>query len=183
KVDPVTISITVEEGLDRHGQPALAGALGHAVRRAHRAAALGLYRPPRRRNVPRPDASDAASDAAWRHYLDASLVSATDYVLPEYSAVIEVEARQYAGYAEVTVTLVNTTPAAPQQYADTAQHVAWPDARLDTHLYEAQLTADTDAVVMPVDLEQVRESYRYERTVPIFGEATAAEIDLPGPYG
>jgi len=183
KVDPVTVSITVEEGLDRHAQTALAGALEHAVRHAHRTAALGLFRPPRRRNVSRPEASDAASDATWRHYLDASLVSATDYVLPEYSAVIEVEARQYPAYAEVTVTLVNTTPAAAQQYADTAQRITWPDTRLDTHLYEAQLTADTDAVVMPVDLEQVRESYRYERAVPIFGEATAAEIDLPARDG
>jgi hypothetical protein len=181
KVDPVTVGITVEEGLDRHGQPELADALERAVRHAHRTAGLGLFRPPRRRNVPRPDADDAATDTAWGHYLDASLVSPSDYVLPEYSAVIEVEARQYHGYAEVTITLVNTTPATANQYADAAQRVPWPPNRLDTHLYEAQLTAETDAVVKRVDLEQVRESYRYERTVPIFGEATAAEIDLPGP--
>jgi hypothetical protein len=183
EVAPVTVAVTAEAGLKRHGHAELADALQRAVRHAHRTAALGLFRPTRSRNVRRPDASDAASDAAWRHYLDASLVSPGDYVLPEYSAAIEVEARQYAGYAEVTVTLVNTTPATAKQYADAAGRVEWPPNRLDTHLYEARLRAETDAAVLPVALEQVRESYRYDRDVPIFGEATAAEIDLPGPDG
>ena len=181
--EPVKVGITVEEGLRRHGQPELAESMQRAVRHAHRTATLGLFRPPARRNAPRPDASDTASDAAWRQYLDTSLVSPGDYALPEYSAAVEIEARQHPGYAEVTVTLVNTTPATAQQYADTAQAVAWPANRLDTHLYEAQLTAETSVSIVPVDLEQVRESYRYDRDVPLFGEATAAEIDLPGPSG
>jgi Lhr-like helicase len=180
---PVTVGITVEEGLRRHGQHELAEALQRAVRHAHRTAALGLFRPPRRRTAPRPDTSDTASDAAWRRYLNASLVSPGDYTLPEYSAAIEIEARRHPRYAEVTVTLVNTTAATTQQYADTAQTVQWPANRLDTHIYEAQLTAETDADVLPVDLEQVRESYRYNRDVLLFGEATAAEIDPSEPVG
>lgn len=180
---PVLIGITVEEGLRAYGHAELAEALQQAVRHAHRTAELGLFRPPRRKNVPRPDTSDTARDADWRRYLDTSLVSIGDYVLPEYSAEVEIEARQHPDYAEVTVTLVNTTPATRQQHADAAQRVTWPANRLDTHLYEAQLTAETCATVKPVDLEQVRESYRYDRNVLIFGEATAAEIDPPGPSG
>jgi hypothetical protein len=180
---PVPLSVTVEAGVRAHGQAELAAGLERAVRHAHRTAALGLYRPPRRPNAPRPDASDAASDGAWRHYLDANLVSPGDYRLPEYAAAVEVEAREYPGYAEVTVTLVNTTPATSQQHANTAQTVKWPPNRLDTHLYEAQLTAETAAAVVPVDLEQVRESYRYDRSVPVFGEATAADITFPGTTG
>lgn len=180
QVEPVTINITVGNELVRRGQTELAVALQRAVRHAHRTATLGLFRPPRRRNVPRPDASDSLTDGSWWDYLGRSQVSLTDYVLPEYSAEVEVEARQYLGYAEVTLTLVNTTQAIAQQYADTAQQVAWPANRLDTHIYEAQLTAETGSAVQPVELEQIRESYRYRRTVPVFGEATAAEIDSSG---
>ena len=182
-VGPVTAGVTVQEGLRRHGQPQIGEALQRAVRHAHRTASLGLFRPQKRRNAPRPDTSDMASDGAWRHYLDTNLVSRADYAPPEYSAAIEIEARQHPGYAEVTVTLVNTTPATLQQHADTARTVQWPGNRLDTHIYEAQLAAETDAYVQPVDLEQVRESYRYDRDVPLFGEATAAEIEQPASPG
>ena len=177
--EPVSIGVTVEEGLRRWGQPQLTDALQRAVRHAHRTSTLGLFRPPKRRNTPRPDSDDVATDAAWRHYLDTNLISPADYVVPTYSAAIEVEARQHPDYAEVTVTLVNTTPATSEQYADTAQAVLWPANRLDTHIYEAQLTADTDEQIVAVDLEQVRESYRYNRDISLFGEATAAEIDQP----
>jgi hypothetical protein len=182
-VDQVKVGITVQEGLCRYGQAQIGDALQRAVRHAHRTASLGLFRPQRRRNVPRPDTSDTASDAAWRHYLDTNLISPTDYAPPEYSAAIEIEARQHTAYAEVTVTLVNTTPAAAQQHADTARTVLWPANRLDTHIYEAQLAAETGADVLAVDLEQVSKSYRYDRAVPLFGEATAAEIQQPGAAG
>jgi hypothetical protein len=180
-VDPVTVGLTVREGLHRYGQREIADALQRAVRRAHSSAPLGLFRPPKRRNVARPGTSDTRNDGAWQHYLDTSLISPADYVPPKYSAVIEIEARQHMGYAEVTVTLVNTTLATSQQYADISQTVPWPANRLDTHIYEAQLSAETDAHLVAVDLEQVRESYRYEREVPLFGEATAAEIEQLGP--
>jgi hypothetical protein len=175
--DPVCVGVTVQDGLRRVGQAELTDALQRAVRHAHRSAPLGLFRPPRRRNAPRPDTSDVASHAAWQRYLSDNLVSPSDYALPTYSAAIEIEARQHPAYAEVTLTLVNVTPATSQQYADTAQTVAWPANRLDTSIYEAQLAAETDAQVLAVDLEQVRESYRYDRDVPLFGEATAAEIE------
>lgn len=179
-VDPVTVSVTVTEGLGRHGQSELSDAMRSTVRHAHHTAALGLFRPPRRRNAPRPDVSDTASDAAWRHYIDTYLVSPAEYALPEYSAAIEIEASQHPAYAEITVTLVNTSPAIAQQHADTLQSVPWPANRLDTNLYEAELAAETDSGILPVDLEQVRESYRYDRNVPLFGEATAAEIERLG---
>jgi hypothetical protein len=183
-VEPVSIDILVQEGLRRTGDRELTDALEGAVRHAHRTASLGLFRPPRRGNARRPDTGDVADDGTWHRYLSESLVRPGDYVLPVYSAAIEIEARQYPDYAEVTITLVNTTPALSQQRANMAGTVAWPANRLDTHIYEAQLTAETGARILPVDLEQVRQSYRYNRDVPLFGEATAADIEwLSEPAG
>ena len=157
----------------------LAEALQRAVRHAHRTAELGLFRPPRRTNVPRPDASDTASDAAWRRYLDTSLVSLGDYVLPEYSAAIEVEARQYPGYAEVTVTLVNTTPATAQQHADTAHRVTGqPTGSTPTCTRRSSPPRPTPPSSRST-WNRSASPTGTTATVPIFGEATAAEIDLP----
>ena len=66
---PVTVGITVEEGLCRHGQHELAGAFQHAVRHAHRTAALGLFRPPggatRRARTPATPPATPPGSATW----------------------------------------------------------------------------------------------------------------------
>ena len=173
-IEPVRLTLPVNVGLARHGEPALQAALARAVQDAHRAT-LGLFRPPVRRNVPRPDNSDYSGDTAWAAYCTANLTAPADLNLPTYGAAVEVEARQVEGYAEVTVTLVNTTPPLSAQYADVGGTVPWPAQRLDLHLYQAALQARTSVPVLPIELEQVRASYRYDRTVPVFGEATAAE--------
>lgn len=174
-VEPVHLTLPVTEGLTRHGEAALGRALEGAVGQAHQRATLGLFRPPVRKNAPRPDSTESLDDTSWAAYASANLIGPADLRLPTYGAAVEIEARQGDGFAEVTVTLVNTTPALASQYADTAGAINWPGQRLDLHLYQAELEARTTARVVPIELEQVRASYRYERTVPVFGEATAAE--------
>ena len=114
----------------------------------------------------------------WARYAKENLLDSADVQPPVFSAALQVDvAMAEVGY-EVLVTVVNTTPVIDKQFID-GQHTFDKDY-FDPLLYEVALTAQMNAPLVPYELEQVAQSYRYDRTVSAFGHAGAVEVSGNG---
>ncbi|MDQ1304702.1 MAG: hypothetical protein QG671_529 [Actinomycetota bacterium] len=177
-IDPVTITVPLTIDTVRAGEDELAAALRSAVRPP---AGAELHRPRRLSpapagNLPRPD--DMLNATTWARYCTANLLDAADVLPPEFRAAVEFDITPGDGYVEILATVVNLTPAPDQQTVDGTH--AYQTPYLNTHLYEVQLICALDAPLVPYQLEQVQQSYRYERAVPALGHACAVDVTRAG---
>jgi hypothetical protein len=78
--------------------------------------------------------------------------------------------------------IVDTTPTPDSQYADATGTTPYGRHHLDPRLYQVSLTAITDTPLRSYFLEQVSQSYRYDRTVPAFGHNSPVHV-TPLPSG
>jgi hypothetical protein len=121
-----------------------------------------------------PRDEDLLDAAAWDRYAAANLRSPGAVRPPLFSAALQVDIAVAEGGYEILLTVVNTTPVIGDQLID-GEHPFDSDY-FDPLLYEVKLTALVDAPLRPYELEQVAQSYRYDRTVPAFGHAGAVEV-------
>ena len=179
-INPITLTVDIDAGdlgSRRLGADELTAALATAGK-----APVGseLFRcrrlsgPPG--SLPRND--DMLDGTTWARYAMENLLDSDDVRPPVFSAVLQVDvAVAEVGY-EVLVTVVNTTPGIDTQLID-GQHTFDKDY-FDPLLYEVALTAHVNAPLVPYELEQVAQSYRYDRTVAAFGHAGAVEVSDHG---
>jgi hypothetical protein len=135
------------------------------------------YRPLKRRGE-RPkesDLTDAASWAAWeRENLD-------DPALPTWKAAVDIEVGGPSeGPFEVLVTITNRTEDPDNQFVDTGRTRTFPRWACDPNLYEVRLSCTPAVPTVPYELEQIPDSYRYDRQVPALGVNSAVEVDGAG---
>lgn len=176
RMEPVVIAVTVEPGTSgtlRIGEAKLASALRSSIRTP---TGSTLFRPRRQTkpqgSLPRDD--DMLDDVSWERYCAANLTDADDVLAPEFRAAIELEISPGNGFVEVLAAVVNTTPPPDAQTFDGVH--TYDAGYLNPQLYEVTLTADTDADLVPYSLEQVAQSYRYDRTVEALGHACAVKV-------
>ncbi|NGO47834.1 hypothetical protein [Streptomyces ureilyticus] len=77
------------------------------------------------------------------------------------------------GTTTLLLTVVNTSPPPEHQYTDPTDAVAYGRDYVDTALYEVRLSAVPSVPIIPHTLEQIADSYRYDRQVPGFGHNSA----------
>lgn len=170
-IDPVALHLTLadQRSVVRVGERELSAAL----RSASRPPAGGTLFRPRRATAPAgslPRDHDLIDETTWSRYAAENLVDSADVMPPEHRAAIQIEVTPHEGCFEILVAVVNTTPAPDTQTYDGVH--PYDHGFVDTQLYEVKLTANTDAAIVPYELEQVAKSYRYERTVPALGHAS-----------
>jgi hypothetical protein len=176
-IAPVTLAVPITPeayGSYRVGEEELAAAFRAAVRAP---AGSSLFRPRRPAgpagSLPRTD--DMVDETTWARYCATNLVDTDDVVPPELRAAIEIEVTPVDGAVEILATVVNTTPAAEQQCFK--GNYAYDESNLNSTLYEVTLTAATDSPLVSYQLEQVAQSYRYERTVDVLGLACPVRVE------
>lgn len=159
----------------RIGESELAASLRSA---AQPPAGSELFRP--RRPIPPvgslPRDSDLVDQVTWDSYVAANLVQVADLVPPEFRAAVDIEVTRIGDTesVEILAAIVNTTPTADSQLFDGRN--PYDAGSIDTRLYEVTLMAETEATLVPYQLEQVAKSYRYDRSVMAFGQATPVVV-------
>lgn len=122
-----------------------------------------------------PREGDMRDAATWAGYVSDNLA---DPVLPVWSAEIDVEASgPDDGPFEVTVMVTNRSPDEDEQFVDRDRTQKFPPKGVDPLLYEVELECAPSAPVIPYELEQIPDSYRYDRRVPALGMNTAVEVE------
>jgi hypothetical protein len=173
---PVTVRVSVDEtspAVVRTGEDELA----HALRTALRPPSGATSFRPRRLDSPvgqLPRDHDLLDEVTWDRYAATNLVDLDDLVLPKLRAAVRLEIIRNPDHVEILATVVNTSPALEDQLFD-GRH-PYPPRTIDLQLYEVVLTADLTGPLLPYELEQVAQSYRYQRTVPAFGHACPVQI-------
>jgi len=176
---PLTVTLPARTGSFRLAAAEITAAIRDAV---HAPAGSEPYRA-RRRVAPAgslPRDADMVDDATWASYTASNLIPAADAAFPVFCAALDVELGANGTGHDVLFTVINTTPAAETQFADRAGLIAFDRPHLDTRLYQVQLTATTSAPVAHYTLEQIADSYRYDRTVPALGQAAPGEYQADG---
>lgn len=132
------------------------------------------YRP-RRRTGSLPRSADMADDSAWAAWERENL---SDPALPMWRAAVDVELRETGqGTVEVLAMIVNRTPDREHQYTDRDRTQVFPRGACDPKLYEVRLTCTPSTAIIPYALEQIPDSYRYDRNVPALGMNSAVEME------
>lgn len=121
----------------------------------------------------RPRQDDVFDKASWRNWESENLLSP---VRPSWQVVVDVEVGDLVdGNADVLITMVNRSPDRDHQFVDsdkTRKFVKW---ACDPNIYEAQLSCKPGASVVPYELAQIPDSYRYDREVAALGMNAAVE--------
>jgi hypothetical protein len=122
--------------------------------------------------LPRP--SDLSSESAWKTWETANLESAT---LPRWTVEFEVEVTPPAegGIHEVLVTLTNRSPVDEKQTLLTDKTRTLPSWAADARIWEAEVSCSPSHTPTPYLLEQIPDSYRYDRGVIALGFNCSAE--------
>lgn len=174
-VGPLALRVS----LDGAGRRSIgADDLRTAIRRALDSLPAGAtpYRPRRAMGkLPRdPDLRDRASWAAWeRENLDGPVV-------PEWRPAVDLEvAGPEGGPYEVLAMIVNRSPDLDGQFVDRDRAMTFPRPACDPNLYEVQLRCTPSSPILFYELEQIPDSYRYDRRVAALGLNTAADEDGP----
>jgi hypothetical protein len=178
-VGPVRVSVTIPAGAHgsyTFGETDIADAIDDAVRRAR--AGQDLFRPRRQHpspqgSLPRPD--DMVDATTWATYAAGNLVEPAELTPARFAAALEVDALPDGGATELLFTVVNRSPAPDDQRADLAGVTPYGRAHVDSNLYEVELQASTTTPLLSYSLEQVAQSYRYDRTVTAFGHNSPVE--------
>lgn len=177
-IDPVRLTVDIPayaRGAIRVGD----GELASALRAARRPPAGAMLYRPRRARTPAgslPRDHDLVDETTWARYSADNLLTPDEITLPEHRAAVEIEVTAADGYFEVLVAVVNTTPAHDDQLFDGLN--AYERGAIETRLYEVSLTARTKAVLVPYELEQVADSYRYDRQVAALGHACPVTTEV-----
>lgn len=132
-----------------------------------------VYRPkaPNYRSLEDEDLVDKKS---WKTWCENNLLESE---LPTWEAEfsIDVSRTEQTGY-EVNVLLTNSTPRRNKQtISDIGKE--FPSWVNDLNLYEVQVSATLSKPVKPYILEQIPESFRYDRTVAALGTNCAAKVE------
>lgn len=147
---------------------------GDAIRRAFDLLPVDAmpHRPLRRgKRLPRPH--DVVDGAAWQRWEQQNLMPPA---LPEWTVELDVETTAPVdGISELLVSLVNRSSPVEEQYVDKDGTQKFSKGKCDTNIYEARLSCGPSVPVVPYELEQIPDSYRYDRRVAAFGMNTAAE--------
>lgn len=126
-----------------------------------------LHRPLKQPGGRRPRESDIRDERAWTSWESMNL---SDPAHPQWHVEVDAELRPLGdGYHEVLLTMVNRSPDRDHQFTDrdeTRRFVSW---ACDPNLYETELKAHPEREVEPYELEQIPDSYRYNRTVNALG--------------
>jgi hypothetical protein len=132
---------------------------------------------PLRRGGRLPREGDLRDAATWAAYISQNL---SDPALPIWAAEIDLEIDgPDGGPYEITVVVTNRSPDEGAQFVDRDQTQNFPPKGVDPLLYEVELACTPSAPVIPYELEQIPDSYRYDRRVPALGVNTAVVIDGP----
>ncbi|MET8680036.1 helicase-related protein [Streptomyces sp. NPDC004647] len=176
-VGPVALTVSLDDtaaAATRHGSDVLAAAIRTAVTHLppgaepHRPLRTGL---PRAHN---PRATDLSDEATWTAYCRDNLAPTRDVALPEWRAALDIELTPHDdGTTTLLLTVVNTGPLSDHQYTDPTNAVAYRRDYVDPALYEVRLSAVPSVPIIPHTLEQISDSYRYNRHVPGFGHNSA----------
>lgn len=119
-----------------------------------------------------PTDQDTADATAWRLW---EKNNSTDSVVPDWDVRVDAEVRGTDdGAAEVLLTIVNQTASPEEQPLHGARASHFPKWALDPKIYEVRLSCQPSVGTIPYDLEQVPDSYRYDRSVPVLGINSAA---------
>ncbi len=183
-VGPVSVRVTLPAGARgsyRTAEPDLAASIDTALRAVTGARGLQPYRPRRQSqpagSLPRED--DTIDERTWAAYAATNLLEPADTVLPRLTAAVEVDVTADGNDTEILLTVVNTTPTPDSQYADATATTPYDRHHIDARLYQVQMSATTDALLRAYQLEQVTQSYRYDRTVTAFGHNSPVTVDTP----
>ena len=143
--------------------------IGEAIEKTFRALPMDtvLHRPLRRPGGLRPRHSDIRDERAWRMWERANL---TDQARPQWVAEVDTDVRSLGdGSYEVLVTTVNRSPARHHQFSDRDGTRTFTSGTCHPALYEARMHVHPEGKVLPYELEQIPDSYRYDRKVPALG--------------
>lgn len=129
---------------------------------------------PRRRGGVLPREGDLRDRAAWASYASHEL---SEPAIPHWTVAVDVETMQVeADLFELTVLLTNRSPDIDQQFVDRDRTQNYPSKVVDPLIYEAQLSCEPSLTVIPYQLDQIPDSYRYDRNVHSLGMNTAVEV-------
>lgn len=164
-------------GYSVHGLAEFQDALQYSLNRVRDR--FETYRPARAggRN---PTDADMADEASWNVWERANCA---DPVLPAWDVRVDAEVRGTPGDpAEVLLTIVNQTRPHEQQPLHGARARHFPQWAFDPRIYEVRLSCNPSVETIPYDLEQIPDSYRYDREVQVLGinSAAGAEGDAFG---
>ncbi len=174
-VGPVRFRMTLDsEDADnpdgrRGGGPEISRAINEAFRRLPEG--TRLHRPLRRPGGQRPRLSDLRTPGTWEAWEERNLAGE---VRPEYRVEIDAEIRrvpepQGPDAYEVLLTVVNRSPDEDNQFVDrdrTRNFVSW---ACDTNVYEVELRTTSGSPLVPYQLEQIPDNYRYDRVIAALG--------------
>jgi hypothetical protein len=180
-VGPINVTVTIPAGAHgsyRTAENEITIAIDDALRRVNAARGLELYRPRQQAqpagSLPRPD--DMVDDRTWAAYTATNLLDPIEVVPPRFAAAMEVDAIADGSCTELLLTVVNRTPEPDAQYADLTSTTPYDRHHVDTRLYEVNLQATTASPLAAYQLEQVAQSYRYDRSVRSFGHNSPVEV-------
>lgn len=170
-VEGVTIRVPLDPHDAEQIEPKHVGRaqVGTAIREAFRRLPddTVLHRPLRRPGGTRPRQSDVRDRAAWEAWGRENLA---DPARPDWAVEVDVDVRPLGDDSyEVLVTMVNRSPGREHQFTDrdrTQGFVRW---ACDPAIYEARMHVRPSGRVVPYELEQIPESYRYDRRVRALG--------------
>jgi hypothetical protein len=129
------------------------------------------YRP-RHRQGRLPRAADIENATTWANWVSNNL---GDPVVPEWYAEVDIETGAiFGGGYEILVTVVNRTP--EDQFVDRDRSRKFPSGTCDLMLYEVELACTPSQTVLPYQLEQIPNSYRYDRAIPALGANAAVDV-------
>ncbi len=148
--------------------------LSDSIRRSFDALPAGtvLHRP-LRGGGRRPRQDDVYGKSSWRHWETENLLPSAR---PSWQVAVDVEVGELVdGRADVLITMVNRSPDCDNQFVDqdrTKKFVSW---ACDPNIYEAKLSCKPSMPVVPYELAQIPDSYRYDREVAALGMNAAVE--------
>lgn len=118
---------------------------------------------------------DVVDGAAWQRWEQQNLMPPA---LPEWTVELDIETTEPAdGVSELLVSMVNRSSPVEEQYVNRDGTQKFSKGKCDTNIYEARLSCRPSVPVVPYELEQIPDSYRYDRRVAAFGMNTGAEED------
>lgn len=126
-----------------------------------------LHRPLRRPGGSRPRQSDLIDKVAWATWERANL---EDPVCPKWIVESDIEVRSLSeGLYEVMVTIVNRSPSIDTQFIDRDNAHGFDKWACHPEIYECTMRVDRPRSVVPYKLDQIPDSYRYDRNVDVLG--------------
>lgn len=175
-IEPVTFSVELpagQIGSRRVSAQDLTAAL-MAVAKPPAGSALFCSRRPSGPPGSLPRDDDMLDARTWARYTADELLDAGDVLPPQFAAAVQVDVSPIESGWEVLLTVINTTPELGVQTIDGIH--PFEREYFDPLLYEVSMTAHVNQPLIPYELEQVAQSYRYDRQVPAFGHACAVGV-------